>query len=69
MNQPHDPNRTVDVPSTPSDPLNAGLAVGFGSPRSSLGLSEGAAQEDRTLKQSPKHERGRHWHIEWQGAC
>src|SRR5262249_52176747 len=32
MNQPHDPNRTVDVPSTPADSLDAGLAVGFGRP-------------------------------------
>jgi serine/threonine-protein kinase len=55
MNEPDDPNRTVDVPSTPagdeaSDPgytvehssavpdsLEAGLAAGFGPPRSSLG--------------------------------
>jgi tetratricopeptide (TPR) repeat protein len=53
MNQPHDPNRTVDipaaahapsgtvdVPSTPADSLDAGLAAGFGQPappRSSLG--------------------------------
>jgi serine/threonine-protein kinase len=41
MNEPHDPNRTVDVPSsTPADSLDAGLAAGFGRatpPRSSLG--------------------------------
>jgi serine/threonine-protein kinase len=54
MNEPHDPNRTVDVPSTPggnephapghtvdpasvADSLDAGLAAGFGLPRSSLG--------------------------------
>jgi serine/threonine protein kinase len=37
MNEPHDPNRTVDVPSTPADSLDAGLAAGFGPPRSSLG--------------------------------
>src|SRR5262245_42671171 len=30
MNEPHDPNRTVDVPSTPADALDAGLAAGFG---------------------------------------
>jgi serine/threonine-protein kinase len=30
MKQPHDPNRTVDVPSTPPDSLDAGLAAGFG---------------------------------------
>src|SRR5215469_4874441 len=32
MNQPHDPDRTVDVPSTPADSLDAGLAAGFGRP-------------------------------------
>jgi serine/threonine-protein kinase len=41
MNEAHDPNRTVDVPSAPSDSLDAGLAAGFGrpavAPRSSLG--------------------------------
>jgi tetratricopeptide (TPR) repeat protein len=37
MNEAHDPNRTVDVPSTPADSLDAGLAAGFGPPRSSLG--------------------------------
>ena len=37
MTDPHDPNRTVDVPSTPADSLDAGLAAGFGRPRSSLG--------------------------------
>jgi serine/threonine-protein kinase len=30
MNEPHDPNRTVDVPSVPADSLDAGLAAGFG---------------------------------------
>jgi serine/threonine-protein kinase len=37
MNEPHDPNRTVDSPSVLADSLDAGLAAGFGSPRSSLG--------------------------------
>jgi tetratricopeptide (TPR) repeat protein len=37
MNEPHDPNRTVDVPSVSSDSLDAGLAAGFAPPRSSLG--------------------------------
>jgi tetratricopeptide (TPR) repeat protein len=32
MNEPHDPNRTVDVPSAPADALDAGLAAGFGRP-------------------------------------
>src|SRR5260221_1511041 len=40
MNEPHDPNCTVDVPSSPADSLDAGLAAGFGrpaeAPRSSL---------------------------------
>src|SRR6516225_1870950 len=30
MNEPHDPNLTVDVPSTPADSLDAGLAAGYG---------------------------------------
>jgi hypothetical protein len=30
MNDPYDPNRTVDVPSAPADALDAGLAAGFG---------------------------------------
>jgi hypothetical protein len=41
MNEPHDPNRTADVPSVPADSLDAGLVAGFGKsahgPRSSLG--------------------------------
>ena len=37
MNGPHDPNRTVDHSSAPADALDAGLAAGFGPPRSSLG--------------------------------
>jgi serine/threonine-protein kinase len=36
-NEPHDPGRTVDVPSAPPDSLDAGLAAGYGVPRSSLG--------------------------------
>jgi tetratricopeptide (TPR) repeat protein len=32
MNEPQDPNRTVDVPSGPADSLDAGLAAGFGRP-------------------------------------
>jgi hypothetical protein len=34
MNEPHDPNRTVAVPSAPPDSLDAGLAAGFGRPAS-----------------------------------
>jgi hypothetical protein len=30
MNEPHDPNRTVDVPSIPADSLDAARAAGFG---------------------------------------
>ena len=37
MNEPHDPNVTADIPSTPADSLDAGLAAGFAAPRSSLG--------------------------------
>jgi serine/threonine-protein kinase len=37
MNEPHDPNRTVDVSSVLADSLDAGLAAGFAAPRSSLG--------------------------------
>jgi serine/threonine-protein kinase len=37
MNKPHDPNLTVDESSLPADSLDAGLAVGFGPPRSTLG--------------------------------
>jgi hypothetical protein len=28
MNEPHDPNRTVDGPSAPADSLHAGLTAG-----------------------------------------
>jgi serine/threonine-protein kinase len=30
MKEAHDPNRTVDIPSVPSDSLDAGIAAGFG---------------------------------------
>jgi serine/threonine-protein kinase len=30
MTEPHDPNRTADIPSAPPDSLDAGLAAGFG---------------------------------------
>jgi len=45
MNEPHDPQRTVDEgPSAPPDALDAGLAAGFGrpaeAPRSSLEASQ-----------------------------
>jgi hypothetical protein len=37
MNEPHDPHPTVEESSVPADSLDAGLAAGFGPPRSSLG--------------------------------
>src|SRR5262249_11067615 len=37
---PHDPGHTVDHSSAPADPLDAGLAAGFGTPRSSLDASQ-----------------------------
>jgi tetratricopeptide (TPR) repeat protein len=44
MNEAHDANRTVDIPSAPADSLDAGLAAGFGrpveAPRSSLDESQ-----------------------------
>src|SRR5262245_53031442 len=41
MNDAQDPNQTVDVPSsTPADSLDAGLAAGFGTPRSRLDASQ-----------------------------
>jgi hypothetical protein len=33
----NDPNSTVDIPSGSAEALHAGLAAGFGPPRSSLG--------------------------------
>src|SRR4051812_22351455 len=56
MNEPHDPNRTIDVPSAPADSLAAGLAAGFGPPRSSLGdlrpvlLKEAEGESDHIVK-------------------
>src|SRR5262249_21191738 len=32
MSEPHDDNRTAEVPSAPADSLDAGLAAGFGRP-------------------------------------
>jgi hypothetical protein len=37
MKEPHDPNRTVDVPSGPADSLDAGLAAGVAAPHSGPG--------------------------------
>ena len=60
MNEPHDPNRTVDDPPAPADSLDAGLAAGFGrpaeAPRSSLGdqrpvlLKEAEGESDHVVK-------------------
>jgi tetratricopeptide (TPR) repeat protein len=37
MNEPHEHHRTADVPSTPADSLDAGLAAGFAAPHSGQG--------------------------------
>jgi serine/threonine-protein kinase len=56
MSERHDPNRTVDVPSGPGDSLDAGLAAGFGPPRSSLGemrpvlLRESQGESDHIVR-------------------
>jgi serine/threonine-protein kinase len=59
MNEPHDPNRTVNVSSVPADSLDVGLAAGFGVPRSSLDasqrpvlLKEAKGESDRVVKPS-----------------
>jgi serine/threonine-protein kinase len=52
MNDPHDPNRTVDVPSTPADSLDAGLAAGFGVPRQTPRSSLEASQRPLLLKEA-----------------
>jgi serine/threonine protein kinase/tetratricopeptide (TPR) repeat protein len=39
MNEPHDPNRTVEVPSVPADSLDASLVAGFAAPFSGLGAT------------------------------
>jgi serine/threonine-protein kinase len=56
MNEPHDPNLTVDESSVPADSLDAGLAAGFAPPRSSLGdmrpvlLKEAQGESARVVK-------------------
>src|SRR5262245_21414668 len=59
MNQPQDPNRTVDGSSVPAEALDAGLAADFGlaePPRSSLGalrpvlLKEAAGESAHVVK-------------------
>jgi serine/threonine-protein kinase len=93
MNEPHDPNRTVAVPSTPvrgeapdpghtvehssavPDSLDAGLAAGFGPPRSSLGemrpvlLKEAEGDSAHVVKPSsdampPKEETGDRYQLQ-----
>jgi serine/threonine-protein kinase len=69
MNEPHDPNRTVDHSSAPADSLDAGLAAGFGPPRSGLAdmrpvlLKEAEGDSAHVVKPSsdamtPKEETG-----------
>src|SRR5262249_24763082 len=41
VNEPHDLHQTVDASSCSADSLDAGLAAGFGAPRSSLDASHG----------------------------
>src|SRR5580765_5246984 len=61
MNAPHDPNVTADIPSSPADSLDAGLAAGYGRPartktffgpghRPSLLLKEAAGESDLVVK-------------------
>jgi serine/threonine-protein kinase len=50
MNEPHDPNRTVDIPSVPSDSLDAGIAAGFG--RAEPGRSSHGAMRPVLLKEA-----------------
>ena len=52
MNEPHDPNRTVDVPSAPADSLDAGLAAGFGRPAQTPRSSLDASQRPVLLKEA-----------------
>ena len=58
MNDSHDLNQTVDVPSVPGDSLDAGLAAGFAAPRSSLGdmrpvlLKEAQGESDHVVRPS-----------------
>jgi eukaryotic-like serine/threonine-protein kinase len=62
MNEPHDHNRSLDVPSVPADSLDAGLAAAFGrpaeGPRSSLGQARPVllkeAEGERTQVVMPK---------------
>ncbi len=80
MNEPHDPQRTVDeVPSTPADSLDAGLAAGFArpaeAPRSSLDASqrpvllrEAKGESDHVVKPNsdampPKSETGDRYQL------
>jgi len=78
MNEPHDPNQTVDVPALePADSLDAGLAAGFGrpmAPRSSLGnlrpvlLKEAEGESEHIVKPKsdampPKEEIGDRYQL------
>ena len=58
MNEAHDPHRTVDVPSTLADALDAGLAAAFAAPHPGLGAmpagllkgAEGIVEEANAVK-------------------
>src|SRR5262249_20851756 len=52
MNEPHDPNRTVESPSAPGDSLDAGLAAAFGRPAGGPRSSLGASQRPVLLKEA-----------------
>jgi hypothetical protein len=52
MNEPHDDNRTVDVPSAPRDSLDAGLVAGFGRPAEGPRSSLDASQRPVLLKEA-----------------
>jgi tetratricopeptide (TPR) repeat protein len=52
MNEPHDPDRTIHIPSAPGDSLDAGLAAGFGRPAEGPHSSLAAAQRPMVLKQA-----------------
>ena len=45
MNEPHDPNRTVDVPSAPADSLDAGLVE---ADRRKVGMHQSLSLFDRS---------------------
>ena len=42
MNEPHDPNRTTNIPSVPADPLDAGVIGALDKPADPLGTTDHA---------------------------